>query len=63
MLEALRALSKMPPGKLWHFTESPTGGVFISVGNVVLSKYGAVKQLAKTSDAEDNVIKVRPLRL
>lgn len=58
----LQRVVVMPAGKPWHFTDSPTGGVYVSVGNVILRKYGTVKQLAKSSNVngQENVIKVWP---
>ena len=45
------------PGDSWCFAESPTGGCYISVDGVVLSKYGTVKDIAPVS-SDKGIIKV-----
>ena len=55
----------MPPAQLWNFTASPTGGVYVQFGAVVLSKYGTVKSLGKVTQKDgktnDLTIKVHSL--
>ena len=54
---------EIPPGEPWHFTESPSGRICVSIGNVcALHECGTVKQLTsllkrkKTSSRYDRLI-------
>ena len=45
-------------GRNWWFSKCGTGGFYITVDNVILSKYGSITEIHANEAAGESVIKV-----